>query len=113
MAYTLEIGGKPVAVTAIADRAEAEAFFLDDDGAFKGDLLVLESYGLAVWDGKAEMFVRRACDEEIARLEHSFVNAVREGNADEIDRDGWVTFLVPVSDPTDEDDQAGHLRIVK
>src|SRR3954470_22338174 len=62
--FTLEIAGKPIAVT-----TEAEAREACESGAFKADLMVIESEGAPIWDGLASAGPRprkKAADFEYA-----------------------------------------------
>ena len=61
---------------------------------------MLESDGRPLWDGIADLHVREAFDEEAERWRTMWRQAIREGEA-EVD-DAFLTFLVPVSDPTDD-----------
>lgn len=98
--HTLEIAGRPVAIINLSED-EAEAEFTGE--AFKSDLMVLEAGGQPLWDGEAELFVRRSQPEEVASFERSFAKAMRDGGADRKDEVGYLAFLVPVTDPTDDD----------
>ena len=64
--------------------------------------MVLETDGKPLWDGKSEIYVRKAFPEEDAQHEASMTRAIREGEIDDED-DRWVLYLVPVFDPTDEE----------
>jgi hypothetical protein len=70
---------------------------------FKSDLICLEDAdGKPLWDESAEFFLGRAFPEEIADHERSFAKAVRDGSAD--NEEDYLVFLLPVRDPTDDDD---------
>lgn len=90
--FTLEIGGKPIAITD-ADEARAWAIFESDE--FRQDLTVLTSDGVPLWDGRARLSIRPSSDEEISSFEAPVLDA-----ADGLDEDGEdslsVTFLVPI-----------------
>ena len=101
--FTLEINGKPVAMT---DAAEKEARELFEGEDFKEDLMELESEGHPLWDGSTPITVRPSSDEEIK----AFAEAMEEGDDDEeADSDDEdenlanVLFLVTIDDE-DEDD---------
>jgi len=69
--YTLELAGRPVAVT---DRSEEEAGRLFASPAFKADLAVLQDPdGHPIWDGphqqSSDPIVRRASPEEVAHFQ--------------------------------------------
>lgn len=104
--FTLEIDGKPIAITD-ADEREANELFGGQD--FKDDLLVLESEGRPLWDGSAPLKVRPSSDEEV----EAFNDAVDGDDEDEPD-DGPedehginVLFVVPVDDMGEEADPDG------
>jgi hypothetical protein len=90
--FTLEINGKPIALTN-ADQEQARELF--DDEEFKTDLRSMMSNGLPLWDGLAAFLIRPSTDEEAEAFEH----AVIEEERDEDDENGVdVLFLVPVDD---------------
>ena len=94
--FTLEIGGKPVAITD-TDEAQARSIFESDD--FKQDLTAMTSEGTPLWDGRAPLDVRRASEQEIAAFEAS------DQDFDDVDDedDGlFVTFLVPIDHDHEE-----------
>jgi hypothetical protein len=100
--FTLEISGKPVAVTnASADEARE----LFGSGAFKEDLMTLESEGAPLWDGYASLTIRPATPEETTAFESAATeeNDTPDGLDDE--PEPMVLFLVDVTEP-DEDEQA-------
>jgi hypothetical protein len=97
--FTLEISGKPVAVT---NASEDEARELFDSGAFKEDLMTLESEGAPLWDGYASLSVRPANPDEIAAFEGAATD--EDGEPDSADEPGpMLMFLVDVTDPDDEE----------
>ncbi len=95
--FTLEIAGKPVAVTDADGEGARELFEADE---FREDLLSLESDGRPIWDGVAAFHIRPANDEEMDALEQSLDEADTERTDDEDDDDDEeginVLFLVPV-----------------
>ena len=96
--FTLEIAGKPVAVTDADGEGARELFEADE---FREDLLSLESEGRPIWDGVAPFLIRPANDEEMDALEQSLDEAdtepADEEDEDEDDEEGInVLFLVPV-----------------
>lgn len=100
--FTLEISGKPVAVTnASADEARE----LFENGAFKEDLMTLESEGAPLWDGYASLTVRPATPDEAAAFESAATE--EDGEADGLDDEPgpMLMFLVDVTEP-DEGDEA-------
>jgi hypothetical protein len=99
--FTLEIDGKPIAVT---DAGESQARELFQSQAFKDDLLEMESDGEALWDGKKPLNVRPASEDEI----DAFDDTMDEDDEDDEDDDEGeginVLFLVPVDDADEDDD---------
>ena len=91
--FTLEIGGRPVAVLNLPTVADAEEL-LGDKG-FRNDLTALQSEGRPLWDGQAAMSLREATADERAEFENSA--------ADEDDEEdgGFVMFLVDVTEAED------------
>jgi hypothetical protein len=89
--FTLEIGGRPVAITN-ADEARAWAIFESDQ--FKQDLTVLTSDGIPLWDGRARLSIRPASDEEVAFFEAPPLEGA--DGLDEEDDSLFITFLVPI-----------------
>ena len=97
--YTLEIAGKPTAITKATDEDEAEAIFRSN--WFKADLMTFETEGQPLWDeDESKLFIRRAFPEEEAVWERNFAKALREGDAEP--GEDYLVFLVPVTDTTDE-----------
>ena len=101
--FTLEIGGRPIAVTD-ADHDEAHALLQSDE--FKQDLLTLESEEGPLWDGSAALTVRPASDDEIAEFEQ--VEDEEDSEADDLsdgDDDGpLIMFLVPINADDEEEE---------
>jgi hypothetical protein len=94
MLHTVEIARRPVAIIN-ASRHTAEEW--SSSQTFKQDLTVLrDASGNPVWNGEGQPVVRAARDEEIAKWDAARV----AGNADEEDKAGYFTFLLPVKDPT-------------
>ena len=91
--FTLEIGGKAIAITDAGEGQARELFGSED---FKDDLLALESGGRPLWDGEAALTVRRSSDAEI----ETFDDAVSgdEDDEDDSDEDDGINvlLLVPV-----------------
>ena len=93
----------PVYVAVIEGRSTV-AFHADGDvGAdrrvrdplFRDDLMTLASGGLPLWNGVADVTVRRALSNEEARWHSSRARAVNQGSIESED-DAWITFLVPL-----------------
>ena len=89
--FTLEIGGRPVAVLNLPTAADAEELLGDKE--FRNDLTALQSEGRPLWDGQAEMSLHEATADERAEFENSAAD-------EEDDEDGgFIMFLVDVTDP--------------
>ena len=97
--FTLEISGKPVAVT---NASEDEARELFDSGAFKEDLMTLESEGAPLWDGYASLSVRPANPDEIAAFEGAAMDEDGEPDGAAEEPGPMLMFLVDVTDPDDD-----------
>ncbi len=63
--FTLEIGGKPIAIT---DAGEDEARAVFEGEAFRHDMQRWLTEGRPVWDGRAPMTLRPSTEEEIAHF---------------------------------------------
>jgi len=96
----------PVYVAAIKGRAVV-AFHADGnsgaelrmrDPLFRDDLMTLATGGLALWDGIADVAVRRALSDEEARWQSTRAKAISQGSIDSEDNT-WITFLVPLGNP--------------
>jgi hypothetical protein len=89
--FTLEIGGRPVAVLNLPTIADADELLGDKE--FRHDLTALQNEGRPLWDGRTEMSLREATADERAEFENSAT--------DEKDDDdgGFVMFLVDVTGP--------------
>ncbi|WP_262299422.1 hypothetical protein [Microvirga sesbaniae] len=91
--FTLEIDGRPIAIT---DAQEAQARDIFESDEFKQDLAVMTSDGIPLWDGTASLAVRPASDQEVAAFEAPEFD-IDGDDEDAEDEDGvFVTFLVPV-----------------
>ncbi len=89
--FTLEIAGKPIAVT---DASEDEARELFESDAFKDDLLQVESEGAPIWDGFATLSVRAATRAEIVEFESTPL-----GEGEEVDpTTPMIMFLVDIDE---------------
>lgn len=99
---TIEISGRP---TVVVNGSEDEVQALLEDEEFYEDLLIFETEGEPLWSGDREdLFIRSAFEDEIAKWEKAFAQARLEGNATDKDRDGYIVFLVPITDPTEDED---------
>lgn len=102
--HTIEIAG---GLTLVVNDSKDEAQELLTDSWLLEDLLVLETQGRPLWFGQQkDFFVRPASEGEVSHWEEVFSRALSEGHVIEDDRGGYIVYLVPVSDPTadDEDD---------
>jgi len=88
--FTLEVSGKPIAITD-ADEAQARAIFQSDD--FKENLAAMTSDGLPLWDGSAPFNVRPASEQEITAFEAP--DQELDEDQDSAD-DVFVPFIVPI-----------------
>jgi len=100
--YIIEVEGR--AVMAFPAEDEFKAYQFAESEATEEDLVVLHHNEAPIWDGESDLFVREAHAEEQAKWETAFAHALQSSNADPMDRDQWVAFLIPVTDPTDLDD---------
>jgi len=113
--FTLEIGGRAIAVI---DTDEEDARELVTSEPFRADLQRLLSDDLPLWDGKAPLTVRAATEAEIAEFDESedepgedddVEDADAEADDEEDDEDedddaAVVLFLVPITDPDEDED---------
>jgi len=95
--FTLEIAGRPVAITD-ADEAQARAIFEGDD--FKQDLTVMTSQGTPLWNGQAPLNVRTASQEEIAAFQIPDLGV--DDDFDNEDDGLFVPSLVPIDHDHEE-----------
>ena len=102
--YVAEIDGRAVIAFRAENEEEAQAWLEcdhDDAKAVRADLMVLESEGRPVWDGEVEIVARPATIAEQAAWRSKSVELGEE--YDDHDPDDTLVFLVPVTDPTDND----------
>ena len=92
--FTLEIGGKPVAMIQ-ADKTEALAFFEAEN--FRHDMQRWLTNGQPVWDGRAEFNVRPSSEEEIAQFKGPDPYPPHGASDD----DPVVMLLIDAHDPDD------------
>jgi hypothetical protein len=89
--FTLEIGGRPVAVLNLPTAADAGELLGDKE--LRNDLTALQSEGRPLRDRQAAMSLHEAIADERAKFENSAAD-------EEDDEDGgFVMFLVDVTDP--------------
>src|SRR4051812_13288650 len=99
--YVAEIEGRAIVAFGAENYAEARDLMATE--WLHDDLAVLETNGRPLWDGKSELHVREAVEEEHAEWESSWAAALLQGEATADEKDEWVVYLVPVSDPTDKE----------
>ena len=101
--FTIEIGGKPIAVV---DAIEADARELLEQSEFRDDLTSLTSGGKPLWDGKAALTMRPATPEEVDEFEDSAFDDEDEDEEEEEDDEeaSTVYFLVPLDDEDEDED---------
>ena len=98
--YVAEINGR--AIAAFNAEHEIQAEVRARSKPFRGELTVLENEGHPLWNGRDEIFIRKAFPEEEAQFDASQARAIKD---DEIDEDDdWLMFLVAVTYPTDDVD---------
>jgi hypothetical protein len=97
--FTLEIDGKPVAITD-TDEAQAREIFESDE--FKQDLTVLTSEGTPLWDGRAPLNVRPASEQEITAFEAPLDEDFDEAGDEDEDEGLFVPFLLPIDHDHEE-----------
>jgi hypothetical protein len=98
--FTVTVGNKAIVATKADDALDVE--MLIEDEAFLADLMVLESDGKPIWDGEEKIAFRPSSDPEKSAYDKCVAEAEAEGDYEE--GDDFITYLVPVTDPTDEDD---------
>jgi len=94
--YVAEIKGRGIAAFDANAAAEAEDFVRDR--VFRDDLMALATGGLPLWDGVTPIHIRQAFPDEETKWRASRAKAIRHGNVEERE-EGWVAFLVSLSDP--------------
>jgi hypothetical protein len=102
--HTVEIAGRP---TLVVNGSQDEVQDLLTDSWLLEDLLVLETQGRPLWFGHHKDFsVRAASQNEVSQWEEAFSRALLDGHVTQDDRSGYIVYLVPVTDPSgdDEDD---------
>lgn len=98
--FTLEIAGKPIAVTN-ADEEQAQELFMSED--FKSDLLSLRSGDRPLWDGSAALTIRPASEEEMDAVDEALEDEDEDEDEDAEDDDLGidVVFLVEIDEMDD------------
>ena len=97
---TLEIDGKPVAVTN-ADETQARELFLSE--SFKDDLKSFKSESRSLWDGSATLATRPASEDEIDAFYEALdeEDEVEDDDDYDDDLDIDVVFLVSIDEIDD------------
>ena len=98
--FTLEIAGKPIAVT---DASEDDAREVFESSPFREDLMQIESEGAPLWDGFATLTVRPATRAEIAAFETTPM-----AEDEEVDETApMLMFLVDIDEPDERGGDSG------
>ncbi|MGA7490681.1 MAG: hypothetical protein WBW74_27485 [Xanthobacteraceae bacterium] len=95
--YVADIKGRGIAAFHADSGPDAER--LVRDRVFRDDLMALASGGVPLWDGAADIGVRRASPGEEARWRASHAKAIRRGDIDPGEQ-AWIVFLVTLTDPS-------------
>ena len=98
--YVAQINGQAIAAFNAENEIQAEVRATSK--AFRADLMVLKNEGHPLWNGRDEIFIRKAFSTEESQFEASQARAIKDKEIDE--KDDWLMFLVPVTDPTDDFD---------
>src|SRR5262245_39102499 len=96
--YVAQINGR--AIAAFNAESETQAEVRATSKPFRADLTVLKNEGHPLWNGRDEIFIRKAFPAEESQFEASQARAIEYRD----ENDDWLMFLVPVTDPTDEFD---------
>jgi len=96
--FTLEVAGKPIAVTNASEDEAREVFESD---AFKEDLMTIESDGAPIWDGFATLNIRPATEDEVKDFEDAPTED--DGGEPAEEETPLIMFLVDI-DEAEEDD---------
>ncbi len=100
MIFVAEINGQ--GIVAFSQPTANDALAWADDEDVRSDLMFLEGAdGRPLWDGRAEIYVREADPEEGDRWQTSFKEALGDGDVE--DAEDWVIYLVPVTEPPEDD----------
>ena len=100
--FTLEVAGKPIAVT---NASEDDARHVFESDAFREDLKTVESERAPIWDGFATLSIRPATRDDIAAFESTPM-----GEGEQVEEDvPMIMFLVDIDEPETghEPDQGG------
>ncbi len=104
--YTIEIAGRPTVAFSAENLLAAEEA-QKGGGGIEELLTVLDDVsGKPLWHGEAELFLREAHEDEQEKWEKEIAHAILEGDpasGEDAIEEGYVVFLLPVIDPTDDD----------
>jgi hypothetical protein len=100
--FTIEIGGKPIAVV---DAPETDVRELLDQDDFMEDLSSLTTEGKPLWDGRAALTIRPSTPDEVAEYEDSAFDDEDEDEEEDDEESSTVYFLVPLDDEEDDDEE--------
>jgi hypothetical protein len=89
-------------ISSINAEKDTQAEVRSTSKPFRADLTVLENEGHLLWNGRDEIFTRKALPAEEAQVDASQTRTIQDKEIDE--DDDWLMFLVPVTDPTDDFD---------
>jgi hypothetical protein len=98
--YVAQINGRAIAAFNAENEVQAEVRATSKP--FRTDLTVLKNEGHPLWNGRDEIFIRKAFPSEESQFEAFQTRAIEDREIDE--NDDWLMFLVPVTDPTDDFD---------
>lgn len=101
--FVAEIDGCAVAAFDAKAAAEAREFVMEE--FLRSYLMVLETEGKPLWNGMDEVKTRLALPAEANRFHKSLIDAKAKRKDD---GDGWLCFLVPVIEPTDDTISPAH-----
>src|SRR5262249_6398508 len=93
--YVAQINGRAIAAFNAENEIQAEVRVTSKP--FRADLTVLENEGHPLWNGRDEIFIRKAFPAEEAQFDASQARAIKDKEIDE--DDDWLMFLVRVPDP--------------
>src|SRR5262245_12770698 len=97
--FVAEIQGRGIAAYGDVSKVDADDWFGSEE--FREGLMVLENEGKPLWNGEDEIYLRDAFPEEADRWRAAHAVGLRAGEYEE--GEGMVRFLIPVTDPIDED----------
>ncbi len=104
--YTVEIAGRPTVAFSAENLLAAEEAQKGGLGIEEVLICLDDVSGKPLWDGEAEFFLREAHEEEREKWDKAIAHAILEGDpasGEGAIEEGYVFFLVPVSDPTNDD----------